>query len=115
MVLKIETRRVEPDITVVEFGGRITLGNESQRIEPLVRGLLNRSEKKLIFDLSGVDYIDSTGIGIVAFCSAAVAQADGALRLTLVSGGRVEQVLKATRLDNIIPCFATVEAASQGF
>ncbi len=114
MVLKIETRRVEPDITVLEFKGRITLGNESQRIEPMVRNLLSQNEKKMIFDLSGVDYIDSTGIGIMAFCSAALTQAGGALRIA-GAAARVEQVLKATRLDTIVATFPTVEAASQGF
>ena len=114
MVLQIETRKLDPDITVLALTGKVTMGRESQRIEPLVNDLLRQDQKKIIFDVSGVDYMDSTGIGIIAYCSATVAQAGGKLHLA-GAGGKVEHLLNATRLANIISCHATVEAAGKAF
>ncbi len=115
MVLQIETRKLDPDITVLAFTGKVTMGRESQRIESLITDLLRQDQKKIIFDLSGVDYMDSTGIGIIAYCSATVAQAGGKLHLAVGAGGKVEHLLNATRLANIISCHPSVEAAGKAF
>jgi anti-sigma B factor antagonist len=114
MILQIETRQLGGGVTVLVFTGRITIGRESQRIETMVNELVAQDRKKLIFDLSGVEYIDSTGIGIIAFTSATLNQAGGGLR---VSGarGKVEHVFEAMRLANIVPCYPNVDAALKAF
>src|SRR5216684_1823312 len=70
LMLEIEVQDAVLGITVLKFSGRITMGPESAGIEVLVRKLLGENRKKLVFDLSGVNYIDSTGLGILTFCSA---------------------------------------------
>lgn len=101
---------MDPDITVLIFSGKITLGRESQRIEMLVKELLEKNQKKLVFDMSGVTYIDSTGLGIVTFCSASVREAGGALHVAGASG-IAEKLFHITKLDNIIGLYPTVEDA----
>ena len=86
MSLQIQTTRVEPDIVVVHLSGSITSGPESQAVvEPLVRDLLNQSEKKLIFDLTGVEETDSTGLKIIIHCFLAARTAGAELRLASAS------------------------------
>ena len=114
MVLEIETQQVEPDITVIKFTGKISLGRESQRIESMVIDLLTQNQKKIVFDLAGVDYVDSTGVGIIAYSSATVREAGGNLHVA-GAGGKVAYVLKTTRLDSILPCYPSVQAATEGF
>jgi anti-anti-sigma factor len=114
MLLQIETKQVQPDITVLTFTGKITLGRESQRVEMLVNDLLSKNQKKLVFDLTGVGYIDSTGLGIVTLCSATVAEAGGALRVAGASG-LADRLFKATKLDQILSFYPNVEAACQDF
>ena len=114
MLLQIETKQVEPDITVLTFTGKITLGRESQRIEMLVKELLQQNHKKLVFDLAGVTYIDSTWLGIITFCSAALAEGGGALRVA-GAGGLAQKLLRITKLDQIIGVFPTVDEACQSF
>ena len=65
MSLSISTRTISPDITVIELEGRITLGKESSQIESFVLKALSDGVRKLILDLTHVNYIDSNGIGIV--------------------------------------------------
>jgi len=33
MILSIEHKKIEPDVLVLEFNGRITMGSDSQKIE----------------------------------------------------------------------------------
>jgi len=113
--LQIQTTRVEPDIVVVHLSGSITSGPESQAVvEPLVRDLLNQSEKKLIFDLTGVEETDSTGLKIIIHCFLAARTAGAELRLASASAN-VARLFKITRLDTVLPWYPTVAAACEGF
>src|SRR5690242_18593726 len=112
MLLQIETRRIEPDIMVLQISGKIALGRESQKIEVLVQDLLRRNEKKLIFDLAHVDHVDSTGIGILAYCFGTLNRSGGELRVAGATG-KVLHLLQITHLDNILPLYASVEDASK--
>ncbi len=110
MSLDIQTRTLPPDITVVSFIGKLNLNTEGGRVEPLVKGLLKKDQKKLIFDLAGLDYIDSAGIGLIAYSAAAAKNAGGALRVARAKD-RVRQVFLAMRLSLIVPADATIEEA----
>ena len=115
MTLRIQTRRIEPDIVVVEFAGRFTLASEdSQRIESRLNKMLSEYKEKLIFDLTGVERIDSTGIGILIYCFPTVKRAGGRLRL-VDARGAVNKQFEATRLNRIFRVYPTVEAACAGF
>jgi len=115
MALRIQTRRIEPDIVVVEFAGRFTLASEeSQHIESRLNKLLSEYKEKLIFDLTGVERIDSTGVGILIYCFPTVKRAGGRLRL-VDARGAVNKQFEATRLNRIFRVYPTVEAACAGF
>lgn len=114
MLLEIEQTRIEPDVTVLKFTGKLTLGRESQRVETLVLDLIRKGEKKFVFDLGGVTYIDSSGLGIITLCSGSAVQAGGGLRVAGASG-IAERLFKVTKLDSVIPFYATVEEASAAF
>ena len=114
MLLRMYTARIQPDIIVLEFSGKIITGPESQEIEKEVHSQLALNEKKFIFDLTGVDYVDSTGMGIIAQCFATVMRADGGFRVAGASG-KVQQLFRTTRLDTILTFYPTVAAASQNF
>ena len=113
-LLRVETSRIEPDITVLSFAGKIVLGPDSMQIEMLVFELLKKNQKKFIFDLSRVYYVDSTGMGVIASCFTKAAKAGGGLRLAGVSG-RVRELFKITRLDSVVGFYPTVLAASENF
>jgi anti-sigma B factor antagonist len=111
MLLQIVERQMPPDITVVELTGRLALGRESQRIETLVEDLARQGAKRVIFDLTGVDYIDSTGISMVALASGKFKESGGALALVAPSG-RVLQLLNLTQMSAIVKVCPTLDAAA---
>lgn len=114
MLLDIQKRRIGTDILVLELAGRITMGNLSQHVEWTVESLIRDNEKKIIFDLSRLDRIDSTGIGILVMCSSKLTRAGGELRVAGAQG-IVEQALKLTNLDRILTLHRTAEAAAEKF
>jgi len=112
MILQIETRKIEPDITVLQLTGKVTRGREGERVELLVQDLVRQENKKIILDLTGVNYVDSGGLGIITLCFGTVTEAGGAFRLAGASG-LTERLLSITKLQTIIPCHPTVEAARE--
>ena len=68
----------------------------------------------LILDLSGVDFVDSVGIG--ALVGAYVSRQKDGRRLALVGvGERVSASLSILSLTKFFPTFATLEAAEKSF
>jgi anti-anti-sigma factor len=61
--------------------------------------------------LSQVTYIDSTGIGVIAYCVGKIAQ-KGVRGAVAGARGLVMDVFKLTRLDTVIPFFPDVASAS---
>jgi anti-sigma B factor antagonist len=112
MVLSLISRTCEPGVTVIELAGHLTLGRESDRIETAVMTALNEGAQRLVIDLSQVGYIDSSGIGVIAYCFGKISHKGGH---AVVAGakGRVMDVFKITRLDGVIPCFPDVASACE--
>ena len=113
-LLHIETQHMDPDITVVVLACKIVMGPDSIGLETMVHSLLKRNEKKIIFDLSRVYYVDSTGLGTIATCFTRVTRAGGGFRLAGV-GERVRQLFKITSLDKVVAFYPTALAAAESF
>ncbi|HKD05787.1 MAG TPA: STAS domain-containing protein [Bryobacteraceae bacterium] len=111
MTLSITTRKYNPEVTVIELAGRITLGRESGQIEATVLQVLHEGVRKIVIDLSRVDYIDSTGIGKIAYAFGKITQAGAEAR---VSGARglVYDLFKITRLDRVIRFLPDADTAA---
>jgi anti-sigma B factor antagonist len=109
MILEIQKKTVGNTV-VLEMSGRITLGRDCQQIESDVEELIRGKQTRIVFDLSKIKYMDSSGIGIMVMCSGKAKAAGGELRLAGATGV-VEQTLKLTRMNAIVPTFATVEEA----
>jgi anti-anti-sigma factor len=113
-MLSIQTRQVQPDIVVVEASGRVTMGNDCKQLEWATDNLVRDNQKKVIFDLTGVSHIDSTGIGIIVMAAGQMKKAGGALRVA-GANPHVEQLLKLTQVDQIVGLHSTVVSAVTGF
>lgn len=114
MILSIERKKVEPDIAVLEMTGRITMGSDSQKIEWGLAELLKENHKKVIFDLTGVNFLDSSGVGILVMCHARLKKAEGALRIA-GARGMVKETLEMTSVNKIVQFYPTTPEAAHGF
>ena len=114
MSMQFRSSKIEPDIIVVQLIGNVTLMPENQISDPFINDLLEGPDKKLVFDLSGVEHMDSSGVQLMVQCSAAVRKAGGELRLA-AANARVARLFQITRLDSVLPLDPTVEAACAAF
>ena len=111
MLLEITMREMAPDITVVELTGRLALGRECQRIETLVDDLVKRGSLRVIFDMTGVDHMDSAGIGMLALATGKLKEAGGSM-VIVAPEGKVLQLLNLTQLTAIVKVCPTLDAAA---
>ncbi|MBV8207548.1 MAG: STAS domain-containing protein [Acidobacteria bacterium] len=112
MWLKIDTELREPAIAIIRVAGRIVLGRASQELEWKIVEILKGSPRVVVVDLGDVTHIDSTGVGILVMCSGKAKSAGAELRLAGARGA-VEQVLRLTRVNDIIPMFAAADDAAR--
>jgi anti-sigma B factor antagonist len=114
MPLTIQTKHLQPDIVVMEMTGRITLGNDCRQVEWTTNKLVAEKQRKIIFDLTGITHVDSTGIGIIVTVAGQMKKAGGELRVA-GANGHVEQLLKMTSVDQIVGLHPTTVAAAASF
>jgi anti-sigma B factor antagonist len=113
-MLEIQNKLFPPDIVVLEISGRITIGRDCQHLEWTIESLVKEKRKKIIFDLTGVTHVDSTGIGIIVMSAGQLKEAGGELRVAGASG-HVEEVLKMTNVHQIVALHPTALAAAASF
>lgn len=108
MSLKVETRQLD-GVTVVSCHGRIILGEESAGMRETLKRALT-SSRQLVLDLSGVSYIDSSGLGTLVgvYSSARAAGAD--IKLAGLNQ-RLRDLLQITKLVTVFEVYDTVQQA----
>ena len=94
--MTITTREVS-HVTILDLNGRITLGDETGLLRDAVRKLIAAGKKKIVLNLTHVDYIDSSGVGELVSSYTAVRNAGGELKLYGLSK-KVQDVLHVTKL-----------------
>jgi anti-sigma B factor antagonist len=99
---------------VVALRGKLMLGVDSQQLSDVIPQLLSEGRTKLIFDLSGVTHIDSTGIGRFIDAYSRLMKVSGKMRLA-GANGPVRESFRVTRLDTVFSFYPTVDEARAGF
>jgi anti-sigma B factor antagonist len=114
MLLEIRESTID-GVAVLELNGKLALGRESQRIETLVDDFARRQVTRVIFDLTGVNYIDSAGIGLLALAAGKLKEGGGKLVVVSPAANRATQLLKLTQMNAIVPLCETMAEAMGAF
>jgi anti-sigma B factor antagonist len=96
MSFKATTREIG-DVTVIDMDGRITLGEGSALLRDLIRENVAKGRKKLVMNLAGINYIDSTGLGELVSGYRLVKSEGGEIKL-LNLNKKVTDLLQITKL-----------------
>lgn len=97
MSMKLTTREVN-EVTILDLGDRITLGEESGRLRNTVRGIVAQGSKKIIVNLGEVSYIESSGVGELVSAFTAVKRAGGGELKLLNVTKKINDLLVITKL-----------------
>ena len=88
------------DVAVLDISGRITLGEGNVMLREIVRELVDKGNKKIVLNLSEVQYIDSSGVGELVKTHTTIRNQGGQLRLVNLNK-RVNDLLQMTRLSAV--------------
>ena len=110
MILEAELEHVDPITAVFRLSGRMTLGMRLREVEAKISDVADNGTERLILDLSGIEFLDSAGLGVLMILYGNMKVRGGQLRL-VAPGAKVLDVLKLTHTDSILPIDPTLEAA----
>ncbi|MBZ5624234.1 MAG: STAS domain-containing protein [Acidobacteriia bacterium] len=111
--MPIESTRLEPGVAVIAISGRLVFGREVERLETAVNDLLKQGPVKFVFDLTALDYADSSGIGTLVSCLTNIKKAGSELR-TAGANPRIQRLFSMTGVDKLLVLYPTVAEAAAG-
>lgn len=107
----------EPTFDYVEHGNWVVLhvrGEIDMATAPQMRNrvqvIVARQPQGLVLDLGGVDFIDSTGLGVIVGAAKRMRINDGELRI-VCDQPHLNELFELTRLNRVFDFFPTVTAA----
>ena len=106
--MNIETRK-KGDVVIIDFEGRLAVGVGDDLLPKLVEQLLEEGSKKILLNLSDLDYIDSNGLGELVQSLKTAKRFDASLRLLKPH----DRVKKTLRLTNLLPMFAVYDSEGE--
>jgi len=107
--LSLETR-TEGDWTVIAVGGEIDVYTAPKLREALVE-LVNSGHYQLVVDVEAVDFLDSTGLGVLVGGLKRVRANDGHLRVVCTQE-RLLKIFRITGLTKVLAIHDSVAAAT---
>jgi anti-sigma B factor antagonist len=113
VLLTLSTHSTSDGIVTVDLVGRIVFGDESSFLREYVKKLLP-NDKRIIFNLAGVSYIDSGGLGTLVALYTSARTSGGVIKLANLTP-RVDDVLQITKLVTVFEVYDSEEKAISSF
>jgi anti-sigma B factor antagonist len=97
-------------VTIIAVRGVINFGESARQFSSFLQGLLDSGAPAVLVDMSGIDNVDSTGLGeLVGYLQRFEKQ--GRRLALLRPHRRILSLLRLTRLDEIFPVYEDREVA----
>ncbi len=108
----VNIRQAGP-VSLLDVSGRLT-SFEVGALSDSISRLLKQGRKNIVLNLSGLQYLDSSGIGELARVYVSVLKESGQMKVVGLSP-KVEEIFKITQLYQVFPEFPSEEAALRSF
>jgi len=102
--------RLAADRRVVRLAGALTIDQTAELREMLMGLTANRVNQQVVLDLSGLTHLGAAGLGVILDTHRRMLRRGGALTLAAPTPA-VWQVIRMTRVDGLVPVWASVEDA----
>ena len=107
------TIRHVDDVSLLDLSGQLTSFAGGALLDSVKR-MLKQGQKKIVLNLSGLEYLDSSGIGELVRAYMTTIKADGEMKVVGLTP-KVEEILKITQLYQVFQEFHDEEAALNSF
>jgi anti-sigma B factor antagonist len=95
---------------VLELSGRLTINDQPGVLKDRVAAVIQQGARRVLLDLAGVGYIDSTRLGELIAAQITVSRIGGRFGL-VATPRRVNELLKMAGLEGVFEQYATVKDA----
>lgn len=101
-------------VTIIQLSGKILGGQDSMEVNELINNLMDQGKHRVVMDLSEVELMNSSGLGIIIQSANLLKNKGGGLKLANISK-KIESLLVITKLNTIFDSYDTIDDAINSF
>ncbi len=102
------------DVTILDMTGDVRIGEGAISLRDSIRNLADQGKKKVLLNLAGVKYMDSTGVGELIANYTTVTRQGGQLKLLSLTQ-RIRDLLVITKLLTVFDSYDNEAEALKSF
>ncbi len=102
------------DVTILDMSGAVRIGEGSIALRDAIRRLAGEGKKKVLLNLGGVNYVDSSGIGELIANYTTMSRQGGQLKLLSLTD-RIRNLLVITKLLTVFDSYDNEAEALASF
>ena len=102
------------DVTILDLTGEVRIGEGAISLRDSIRTLADQGKKKVLLNLAGVKYMDSSGVGELIANYTTVKRQGGQLKLLNLTD-RIQNLLVITKLLTVFDSFENEAEALKSF
>jgi anti-sigma B factor antagonist len=111
--MNLETRE-DGAVTILTVSGDLVIGDPETTFKKTVTRLLEEGRVHLLVDLTGVGFLDSSGLGALVR-ALTQSQKEGGQTKLLGANEQIRKLLQMTKLDSVFELHEDLEAAVSSF
>jgi len=102
------------DVTILDLSGDVRIGEGAVSLRDSIRNLSDQGKKKVLLNLAGVKYMDSTGVGELIANYTTITKQGGQLKLLSLTD-RIQNLLVITKLLTVFDSYENEAEALKSF
>ena len=102
------------DVTILDLSGDVRIGEGAVALRDSIRNLADQGKTKVLLNLAGVKYMDSTGVGELIANYTTVTRGGGQLKLLSLTE-RIQNLLVITKLLTVFDSYDNEAEALKSF
>lgn len=101
-------------VTIIALQGNLMGGPDASQLNTKLHELAESGKKQIVIDLSGVQFMNSSGLGLLIGGVSALKNAGGSLRIANASE-KILSLITITKLGSVLQTYPSIEAALESF
>lgn len=106
--------RLQDDVVILEPKGKIMGGPDASLLQDKLYEYIEKKQINVVVDLAGVEWMNSTGLGILISGYTTLRKNNGELKLANVTD-KIQSLLIITKLVKVFDAHDSVDAAVKSF
>jgi anti-sigma B factor antagonist len=106
--------RKSGSVCILDLSGKLMGGPDAEDFRALVKQLVGEGNLRVLVNLAGVPWVNSTGLGVLVAGYTSLRRQSGVLKLCNVSD-RIQSILMVTRLSTVFETFGGEAEALASF